>query len=187
MHWLQEAYGVFLQFGLKEEAERFQIAAKEKGEEAQGQMVRHSHSVTIPDEELNEFLNGIAADGLEQTITRIAVNFLPRLDELRHQLAETQKQAKLLSMIPLAKMGENQVIARAGSIDADPEGRLMFQMADNLKFTAFFLGKALDRAREQYDFTSQALLPLLFQVPLFDPGAHSSLNRALTLISRTTT
>ncbi len=168
MHWYQEAYGIFLKYGLKEEAEKFQIAAKRKGDEAQRQMVSFSHSVEIPAEKMDEFVDGIIADSLAETIERIAVNFIPSLDELRKQLAAVKQETKLLSMISVAKLGENQVIARAGAIDSDPEGRLMFQMTDNLKWTAIFLGKALDRARERYGFTSHTVLPILIQSPLFD-------------------
>jgi hypothetical protein len=170
MHWYQEAYGIYLKYGLKEEAEQFQIAAKEKGEEAKGQMVRHSQSVEIPVEEMDEFLENITEGGLEETLTRIAFSLFPKLDEISKLLEDTQDQSKLLSMIPVAKMGENQVIARAGSIEDDSEGRMMFQMADSLKYTAIFLGKAFDRTRERYEFTSKTVLPLLFQSPLFDPA-----------------
>jgi len=179
MHWYQEAYGIYLKYGLKEEAERFQIAAKEKGEEAKGQMVRHSHSFEIPGDEMDAFLEEITAGGLEETMTRIAVSLFPKLDEITEQLKTTQQQAKLLSMIPAAKLGENQVIARAGSIEADPEGRMMFQMADNLKYTAIFLGKALDHTRERYEFTSSTVLPLLFHSPLFDPARTMLMEQAI--------
>src|SRR5690606_36276662 len=110
----QEAYGIYLKYGLKEEAEKFQIAAKEKSEEAKGQMVRHSQSFEIPGDEMDTFLEEITAGGLEETMTRIAFNLFPKLDEITEQLKTTQQQAKLLSMFPVAKLGENQVIARAG-------------------------------------------------------------------------
>jgi hypothetical protein len=93
-----------------------------------------------------------------------------KLDEIGKQLEATRKQSKLLSMFPVAKLGENQVIARAGSIEDDPEGRMMLQMADNLKYTAIFLGKALAHTRARYEFTSKTVLPVLFQSPVFDPG-----------------
>ncbi len=179
MHWYQEAYGIFLRFGLKEDAESLQIAGKKKGEEAKRQMVRQSHSFEIPDEEMEAFLEEMTAGDLEATLTRIAVNFCPQLEEIRKQLNDTQKQAKLLSMIPLEKLGENQVIARAGSIEADPEGRLMFHMADNLKWSAVFLGTALDRTRERYEFSSRTVLPILFQCPLFDPTRTLLLEQAI--------
>ena len=168
MHWLQDAYATNLQFGLKQDAEQLQLAAKKKGEEAKSQMVRFSHSVEIPQEEVEKLLEEITEGGLESSLTRIAVNFLPKLDELRKQLEDTKANATLLSMIPHAKMGENQVIARSGSIDGDPEGRLMFQMADYVKWMASLLALGIDRVRAKYAFTADSVLPMLFQSPLFD-------------------
>lgn len=168
MSWYQEAYGIYLKYGLKEEAEMFQLAAKEKGKEAENQMIRHSQSFEIPGEEMDAFLNGITEGGLEEALTRIAFCLFPKLDEINKQLDDTEKHSQLLAMFPITKMGENQVIARAGPIETDREGRMMFQMADNLKATSIFLGKALDHLRERYEFTPGTVLPLLFQSPLFD-------------------
>ncbi|GDY10675.1 hypothetical protein LBMAG52_41630 [Planctomycetia bacterium] len=168
MHWYQQVYGVFLQFGLKEDAEKAQVAGKLKAEEANGQMAKHSISMEIPNAEMEEFLEQMTAGDLEATVERIAFHFCPSLNDLRRQLAELQKEFTLYSHIPVVALGENQVTARVGSIESDPEGRMMVLMADNLKFAAIFLGKTIDRAREKFEFTSKTLLPLLLQSPLFD-------------------
>jgi hypothetical protein len=184
MHWLQEAYATYIQFGLKGEAEQFQIAAKNKGEEAKSQMVRYSHSVEIPNEEIEKVLEDISEGDLASSVTRIAVNFLPRLDELRKQLDEVKENAKLLSMIPVAKMGENQVIARIGSIDNDPEGRLMCQMADNVKWLASLLGLTIDRVRTKFDFTAETVVPIIFRSPLFDESRRPLFENAVNAYIR---
>ena len=184
MHWFEESYATYVEFGLKEEAQHFQIAAKTKGEEAISQMVPIKHSVKIPDEEMEQFLAETTEGDLESTLTRIAINFTPRLDDIRRQLEETKEKARLVSMIPLAKLGENQVIARAGSIDGDPEGRLMFQMADNLKFSASLLQVAIDRTRGKYDFSARTVLPFLLKSPLFGTDRGPLLEHAITAYVR---
>lgn len=178
MHWFQEAYAIYLQFGLKEEAEPFQVAAKEKAGEAK--MVQVSHSFEVPNEEMERFLEEVTEGDLESTLKRIAINFCPRLDEIRKQLAEMPVDARLLSMIPHAKMNENHVVARAGSIENDPEGRLVFQVADNLKFSAGLLQMAIDRTREKYDFSAKTILPFLFKSPLFSTDRGPLLGHAIT-------
>ena len=82
-------------------------------------------------------------------------------------------------MIPQAKMGENQVIARAGSIESDPEGRVMFQMADQLKGMASLLSVVIDRTRAKYVFSSDMILPVIFQSPLFDPKRRPLFEHAI--------
>jgi len=184
MHWFEEAYTTYVQFGLKEEAQHFQIAAKTKGQEAISQMVPIKHSIEIPDEEMEQFLAETTDGDLESTLTRIAINFTPRLDDIRRQLEETKKKTRLVSMIPLAKLGENQVIARAGSIEGDPEGRLMFQMAHNLKFSAGLLQVAIDRTRGKYDFSPTALLPFFLKSPLFGADRGPLLEHAIAAYVR---
>jgi hypothetical protein len=179
MHWLQDVYAAYLQFGLKEEAAQFQIAAKKKGEEGEGQMARFLHSFEIPEEEVQGFLAEITEGSLESSLKRLAVYFLPRIEDIERQLEELKSSGKLLSMISHAKMGENQVVARVGSVDDDPEGRIMLQMADNLKFSAGLLGIAIDGIREKYEFSSVTLLPFLSASPLFGADRGPLLGHAL--------
>lgn len=179
LHWLQEAYGVFLHFGLKEEAEGLQLAAKAKGEEAAKQMVTHRQSFEIPQEEMEKFLNWVTEGDLESALTKIVGQFLPKLEDIRKQLSEMKEQHKLLAMMPCAILSEDQVIGRAGSVEEDPEGRLVFQVRDNLKYETVWLQAALDRTREKYDFSPKAILPYLFESPLFDPARTGLLEQGI--------
>jgi lysyl-tRNA synthetase class 1 len=179
LHWLQEAYGVFLHFGLKEEAEALQIAAKAKAEESASQMVSHRISVEIPNEEMAQFLEAITAGGLQDTLNRIAVSFCPNVEEVRTQLSEMKEQHKLLSMIPHTMLSGEQIIGRAGSIEDDPDGRLFFQIRDNMKFESVWLQAAFSRTREKHDFSPTSLLPHLFESPLFDPARTGLLEQGI--------
>ncbi len=180
MHWLQDVYAVYLRFGLKDEAEQLQIAAKKKGEDGESQMVRSEHSVEIPQEEIDTFVKAITEGDLDSTFIRLGVWFCPKLDEISNQLEEMQANAPFYSMVPLSKLSENQVIAHAGSVQSDPAGRLMFEMAHNLKFSAAFLQLAIDRMREKYNCSAETILPFLFKSPLFDQDRQPLLENAVT-------
>ncbi len=180
MHWLQDVYATYLQFGLKDEAERFQITAKEKGEDGEGQMVSSEFSLEITQEEIDNFLAAIMGEDLESTLTRVGVSFCPRVAQIRKQLEGMQASTPLYSMLSLSKLGENQVIAHAGSIESDPEGRVMFQMAANLKVSAAFLQLAIDRTREAFDFSAETILAFLLASPLFSADRRPLLERAIT-------
>lgn len=179
MHWLQEAYGVFLHFGLKEEAEALQLAARAKGEEAASQMVTHRQTFEMQREDLEKFLDRITEGDLESALTKIAGQFLPKLDDVRTQLSEMQEQHKLLAIMPCAILSDDQVVGRAGSVEDDPEGRLVFQVRDNMRYEAIWLQAALDRAREKYDLSPKAILPFLFKSPLFDPARTGLLEQGI--------
>lgn len=179
MHSYQEAYGMLVQFGFKEEAEKFQIEGKKMGEEAKRHMLVYSISEEIPWDKMEQYLDGITAGDMIATMTRIAETFLPRIEEMSMKLDETVEKAKLLSMIPIVKIGENQVIARAGSIESDRKGRMMLQMADIIKYNHIFLMKSLDRLREKYEFTSRTVIPILFRSPIFDPDRSFLLEQGI--------
>lgn len=168
MSWLQDAYATYVQFGMKDEAESLQLAAKEKGKDAEDSMVRHSFSVEIPADEIERVLEDLTADDLESTLSRISINFCPRIDELKKQLDDVKKNAKLLSMVPQSTLDNQQVTARVGSVDDDPEGRLMLQMGQNLQFMAGILGNAIDRMRSKYDFSIESMRLFLSKSVLFD-------------------
>jgi hypothetical protein len=180
-------YATFLKFGMKEEAEEFQVAAKEKGKEAEGQMAHQSFSVEIPNEEIEVFLEEITAGDLESTLHRLAVNFCPRIDDLRKHLARVKQKAKMLSMVSQSKMGEQQVIARADPIDSDPEGRLMFQMAEHLQWMTGLLTASIDRIRSKYEFSQETMREFLSESLLFKESRIPLFEHAIKPFLQTTT
>ncbi len=179
MAWLQDAYDTYIQYGMKEEAEGLQIAAKEKGREAEGQMVHHSISREIPKEEVEKVFDELTEGDLESSFARISINFLPRLEDIKKQLEDMQKNAKLLSMIPQSVMGNQQVIARAGSIEADPEGRQMLQMSQHIQGMSNLLGGAIDWMRDKYEFSPETMRSFLCKSLLFEESRLPLFDRAM--------
>jgi hypothetical protein len=179
MGWLQDVYATYVQFGMKDEAESLQIAAKDKGKDAEKQMVHHSFSVEIPAEDVERVLEEMTADDLESTLSRISINFCPRIDELKEQLKDLKKNAKLLSMVSQSTLDDQQVTARVGSVDDDPEGRLMLQMGQNLQFMATILGSTIDQTREKYDFSADSMRAFLSQSELFDDSRLPLIEHAI--------
>jgi hypothetical protein len=179
MAWLQDAYDTYIQYGMKEEAEGLQVAGKEKGREAEGQMAHYSISRDIPEEEVEKVFEDLTEGGLESSFARISINFLPRIEDVKQQLEEMKKNAKLLSMVSQSVMDNQQVIARAGSIEADPEGRQMLQMSQSLQSMADLLSGTIDWMRDKYDFTPQSMRAFLAKSLLFDELRLPLIDRAI--------
>jgi hypothetical protein len=79
---------------------------------------------------MNPFLEEMTQGDLAETMIRIAVNFCPKLKDIQQQLEDMQKEFTLLSIFPVAKIGENQVVApcrlnreRSGRTDDVSAGR----------------------------------------------------------------
>ncbi|QDU41119.1 hypothetical protein Mal4_54840 [Maioricimonas rarisocia] len=179
MGWLQDAYATYVHFGMKDEAESLQIAAKDKGKDAEKQMIHYSFSVEIPAEDVERVIEEMTADDLESTLSRISIHFCPRIDELKEQLKDLEKNAKLLSMVSQSTLDDQQVTARVGSVDDDPEGRLMLQMGQNLQFMATILGSTIDQTREKYDFSADSMRAFLSQSELFDDSRLPLIEHAI--------
>src|SRR5262249_5384925 len=148
---------------LDEDATRVLLAARARGTDAEAEMPTISTSLPVDPEELEQFLNGITEGGLEAAIHQIAGHFLPDLDRLRRQLQEQRRTHPLVSMLAVTKMREGQVVAHCGPVDIDPEGALVHAITQDIGFTAFFLGCAIDRARERYSITADSLVELLYE------------------------
>lgn len=179
MCWLQDAYETYVEFGMKDDAGFLQIAAKEQGKVAEGEMVHHSVSIEIPKDEIEVFLEELTADDLESTLARISINFCPRKKDLEKQLDDIKKNAKLFSMLSQSTLDNQQVIARVGSIDDDPEGRIMQQMRQSIQFMAPILGAAIDCTRSKHGLTVDRMHEFLSMSPLFDESRQSIVDHAI--------
>lgn len=179
MTQLQDVYRVFLDYGLKDEAARFQIAGKTAGIKGRSQMTPQVHIVEWSSEELDNFALQITADGLRASLQRIGGYLFPTLNVIEQSLEEMSKSAGLLSMLSITEVDEGQVVAVTGPVASDQEGRMMFTMKEYIKYSAIPLKQAFDRTREVYSFTSESLLPILFESPLFEPCRHELFKAAI--------
>ena len=179
MSWLQDAYDTYIQFGMKNEAEELQVAGKKKGMEAEGQMVHYSISTEIPKEKVDKVFEELTVGDLEASFSRISINFLPRIEDIKQQLEDVKENAKLLSKISQSVMDNQQFIARAGSIEADPEGRQMLQMFQFIQGMSDILAGAIDLMRNKYDFTPESMRSFLAKSLLFDESRLPLFDRAM--------
>ena len=179
MRLLHEAHGVYLQHGLKSEAGPLLLAAREKGKEAEGQMVTHRHEVRIDVEEMNKFLDAITADNLDQTLGRIAHRFMYKRDAIEKEVRESEQTSPFMAMIPMSRLANGQITSETGSTNDDFEGRVMVSLRQSIEFSSFGLGRSIERAKEQYGMTGEVALAVFFRSPLFDPDRTLLYTQAL--------
>jgi hypothetical protein len=166
--WLKPVYEAYRVHGMKPEADRVLLSIKNKGGQMAGQVPQHSVAVEISSEQVREFLEAITADGLEAALRRIALEFIPRLASVRQSLEVTAREFPFQAMIGVSKIADDQIVAEAGSVDEDPEGRLFMALAQHIDFQSPFLELAIDETIKQYTPKAQILTDFLFEAPLFD-------------------
>ena len=177
--WLQPVYEAYLNAGMRDDAQRVQLASEKKGKRAHEDMKEISASVEISEAEVEEFIKAIIADSLDLAYKRIAFRFLTRATAARNFLKQMMHQAPLISMIGIQRIADGHIAAQAGSVEGDPDGRLIVQLAQMIEMESLFLSKALDKTHELYKPTAKQVADILRQSPLFTPEAESLLTEGI--------
>jgi hypothetical protein len=173
--WLQPVYEAYLNAGMKDDAQRVQLSCMEKGKRSHEDMKEISARVEISGAEMEEFLRAITADSLELAYKRIAVRFITRATAARNFLKEMLHQAPLVSMIGVQKIADGHIAAQAGSVESDPDGRLIMQLAQMIEMESMFLSTSLDKTHEIYKPTPTEICKFLRESVVFTPEAESLL------------
>ena len=166
--WLSDLHDTYKTSGLRADAERVLVSMKMKGGDAEKQMVPITSSVKIEQEELDTALDSMTEGGLDVALSKAIGTFLPRVDAIRKQASDLRSQFPLQSMFTTVKMSEQQIVAKIGPADTDPDGALISDIAQHLAFSSFFLAQTLDRLCERYSLSSTNVMDFLRRSPAFD-------------------
>jgi hypothetical protein len=165
--WLDAVFRFYRVNGLDDEAERVQIVARSRGEQARGEAQAVPDDMDIPPDELEKFVNELTEGGFEEAIQKIVGRYIPDLDVLRDRLKRFRKEFPMAMMWPIAKMSEGQMVAKIGPVDTDPDGALLNAVSDEISHMRKFLAAALDRTWQRYSVTPEQVVSLLYESPAF--------------------
>jgi len=166
--WLQGVHSVFLQFGLRDEAERITQRLREIGPKVANDMKLFSHKMEISKEEIDRYLDAMTEGDLETVLQRIAAEFIPRKDTTENQVRDIARAAPL-SFLVTKQIQDHQgrPVAAVGSLDEDLEGNLVYQMSQNMRISAVSLNWVLKASATRCGVSPEILLQYLYQCPLF--------------------
>jgi hypothetical protein len=165
--WLDDLYGLYKTYGLDEDAKRVLIASRGKGQEAEKQMPLTSIQMEIPEAELERWLDEVSGGGLEAALEKYVCRYLPDLARLRKQMHERAQAFPVSHLMEQVQLREGQVVARVGSLETDPNGRLVKAVSDDIGLMEFWLAKFMDRIHERYSPTVDDLVAYLYHSPVF--------------------
>lgn len=173
--WLQPVYEAYRNAGMKDDAQRVQVAAEKKGKRAHEDMKQLSASVQISAAEMDQYLAAMTAGSLDLAYKRIAVRFITKATAARDFMKQMMSQAPLVSMIGVHKIADGHIAAQAGSVESDPDGRLIMQLAQMIELESMFLTAALDKTHELYKPDVKTILDRLRESPVFTEEGDSLL------------
>ncbi|MBX3388620.1 MAG: hypothetical protein KF691_04110 [Phycisphaeraceae bacterium] len=174
MIFLNDARKLFLQAGMKEEAEKTQIQSQTLGPAAEKEMKRVTVKLEIKKEDIDQYLASLSADGIEKGVAKWVDDFLPRLSDIERLEREAARTAPLQSILhDSAKiLGEGHVNADVGNETGDAEGKAVHAISRFMNPQAPFLSLGLDHLLSS-GMNWDALKMLLAQSPLVAEDRHS--------------
>ena len=114
-----------------------------------------SISTKIKNEEIDKFLKAIFGEEneykLENIISRIVVNFLPKQKNIEDQLKEISKDHPLQFLCTTQIISEDGIpIAKLSSLDEDYDNHFQSYATKYLQFNSFFLSLTMDELKKQF-------------------------------------
>ena len=114
-----------------------------------------SVSTKIKNEEIDKFLKAIFGEEneykLENIISRIVVNFLPKQKNIEDQLKEISKNHPLQFLCTTQIISEDGIpIAKLSSLDEDYDNHFQSYATKYLQFNSFFLYLTMDELKKQF-------------------------------------
>jgi hypothetical protein len=167
---LQRSFDAYRSAGLPAEAERIRREMAVRNRQAQSEMTEVRHEFTVSFDEVEAFLARIIKPTAEATFASIAGRFMLRRDTLEQLVAAERRDAPLSSMVTQSISDGDHVVATVGSVDDDPNGRLIRQAIFEVATDTPFLRWAMDRAFEVHQLTPIDIARYVNRAGLFDDG-----------------
>jgi lysyl-tRNA synthetase class 1 len=148
--WLQPVLAIYTREGLHEAADRVSAFLSGNQEQMSKEFKTISADFKVPADKLKAYVDALTDGGLESALGMIAARFLTRVSDAKEVLEEGAKKAPLQALIPIQKIRDGHVVATIGSVEDDPEGRLINQLAQNISIQTFFLHAGIQRLLERH-------------------------------------
>jgi hypothetical protein len=166
--WLQPVMELYAREGLREDVERINKTLTGNQEDLQKEFKTITAKLEISKDELERYANAVTDGGLDAALTNIAARFVARTADAKRTLEKMLEAAPLQSLFPIVKIRDGHVVAGVGSVQDDPDGRLITQLAENISIQTLFLIVAVDRMLERYRPSAKDIVDWLCRSPAFD-------------------
>jgi hypothetical protein len=180
--WMEHLYGVLSSYGLPNEAGRIAVKLAELGPAVRASMKEVAVEFQIDGKKLKDAVDAILGNRLEEALGRIAAGFVPELAKVEAGVRERAQKAPLAYLFPMALKDQlGRTIARVGTAEIDPEGRMVHEASQNLYFLSPLLRDAVRAVAAKYSPTADDLVGYLYGSPAFRDGQKTLLRHGLKL------
>ena len=177
--WFESAYGLYKDGGLLTDVKSVQIASKKKAESAHLEMKQVSAEIKISSDDFEKFVEGISGKTIDEGLIRVAIEFCPSTDKARESLTSLRSKFPLQSLIGIKLYSDGRYVAEVGSGEADPTGRLIYQLSQDMGFQTPFLRAAVERLILKHSPSPDVIVQWLLQSLIFDSERASILRTGI--------
>ncbi len=178
--WLQKVHSVYLDFGMRAEAEKIAVQIRLIAEKCKDEMAVFSHETTISKKEMDEHVESIIGNGLTTALTRIAFNYVPKRETVVDQIKELSKQHPILYIMPQTLQDDKgRPVAHIGPLAEDLDGHVIRQMSMNMGMSAIFLHQVVEELQKKYQPSVEETTAFLYKSPVFEEGKRTIIEAGL--------
>lgn len=172
--WLQRVHGVYIQYGLNDEAESIAIKLQQIGPRMASEMKQLSHAMEVPKEKLEKYVAALTAGNLDDVFARVAAHYIPRKTAVENQLRDLA-QKHPLSFLFSTELQDScgRPVATVGPLDADLTGNIVKQMSQNISISALFMREVLDSLHGKFPNCEDSIIEHVFRSPVFDQNRRT--------------
>ena len=154
--WLEELYHLYLQYGMKDEADKISNKIRESGRKAKDELKEIKIPIEISKNGLEKYINWLTDGDLKTVLQKIAVNYIP-------------KKAPI-SFLSTHKImdAEGRPVATVGSQEEDIDGHIVLQISQNMQISSIFLRETLNTLIDKFKLTTEKIIDYLYESPIFD-------------------
>lgn len=167
--WLKELYHLYLQYGLKNEADKILTKIKELGKKSHSELKQIEIPIEISKDEFERFINGLIEGDFKTALTNVTLFYIPRKDETIKQLRDLLQKAPLFSFTTHKILDKDgRLVATIGPLKEDIDGRLVLQISQNMGVSSFFLHETLKALIEKFNLDTEAIINYFYESFIFD-------------------
>ena len=165
--WLSELHEVYQRYEMHDEARELvgEIEAASAGIEQE--LIRVSHSTTIPQEEWDKVVDDLTSGTKEEVLRKLAVNFLPRVDDAERLVKEIGSNAIYMNLTQQIVAEDGRVTASIGPVKNDLDGHVVQQLGQTMQFYGQLYRPAFEEAVTRLQLTVDDIIAWLAECPLF--------------------
>lgn len=164
----EELRSLYQQYGLSDEAKQLEVKLAELGPKVVSEFKRVPFRYEIKQEVIEAYTAEILEGGLEASLARIAIQFIPNKQQAENSLKDIANQCPLSYTIRNQMYDhDGRLVANIDSIDNDLDGRLIGHISQTLQFEMPFLHFTLTGLIEKYSLAKDDIVSLVLESPIF--------------------